>query len=334
MKNIKTYINNFAVLMILLNSRFTVYSAAAMSLSELLIHEVEDRNIKGVEAMIKKGANINAFDIYGNTALNIAAHAGCEDIVDLLINKRANANAFNNNMETALMRAIRYSDSESNKNIVKALLDYKADPNPDLTDHAFPEYTNIVDSKGFTPLIWAIHKKSKDIAQLLLIAKANVDAEDKAGKTALIWAVILENNDIVNSLLNAGANTDVSDTAEENTALMIAASTGNKKIVELLLSYGADLNILNKHKKSAMHVANEEYYHNFFRNHDNYSQILDLLENEPERRIELVKEKQKTIKKHVNEAIPSMPADLSQMIASYVLDGYEDIVADNINKRI
>lgn len=62
------------------------------------------------------------------------------------------------------------------------------------------------------------------------------------------------------------------------TALLIAVSSGNKEIVQLLLENGADINIKNIDGKTAWSLAEER----------NYSKIVDLLKKYlPKRRLEL-----------------------------------------------
>jgi len=60
-----------------------------------------------VELLLKKGANVNAKDKYGGTALMYAAVKGHKEVVELLIENGADVNAKNIMGKTALMSASR-----------------------------------------------------------------------------------------------------------------------------------------------------------------------------------------------------------------------------------
>ena len=104
-------------------------------------------NVGKVEEAIKDGANVNAKDNDGNTALMWAAYNGHTERVKLLIEHGANINAKDNDGETALMQAAFYGYIE----IVKLLLEYGAS-------------VNDKDNEGWTALEWT---RNTQIADLL-----------------------------------------------------------------------------------------------------------------------------------------------------------------------
>jgi ankyrin repeat protein len=59
----------------------------------------------------------------------------------------------------------------------------------------------------------------------------------------LHYATLADNQDAVRSLLTHGANANVKDDKHGNTPLIIAAAKGYKKVAELLLAHGADVNL-------------------------------------------------------------------------------------------
>ena len=71
------------------------------------------------------GADINQKDKCGNTALMMASEYGCNEVVELLIQKGADVNAESNKGWTALMNASRNDDRE----IVELLIQNGADAN-------------------------------------------------------------------------------------------------------------------------------------------------------------------------------------------------------------
>jgi hypothetical protein len=87
---------------------------------------VRDEDIGAVEALLKGGANVNARDSNGRTALHQGAALGAADIVDLLLAHGADASAVNKSKETALHEVANSEVKVSDKDrvrIVTSLLD-------------------------------------------------------------------------------------------------------------------------------------------------------------------------------------------------------------------
>lgn len=79
-------------------------------------------DIDGIIAALKDGANINCYDVNLNTPLMLATQSGC---VDLLMKKGANVNAQNNQGQTALHLAVL----NSRVSVVKTILSWECDKN-------------------------------------------------------------------------------------------------------------------------------------------------------------------------------------------------------------
>lgn len=77
-----------------------------------------------VRLVLDAGAEINAHDWYGKTALMSAGGGGCEGIVQMLLRRGANVNATGSRGGTALLSAA----SSGHASVVKLLLDAGADP--------------------------------------------------------------------------------------------------------------------------------------------------------------------------------------------------------------
>lgn len=95
------------------------------ALNNSLIDAAADANMRGVMTALGNGAQINAQDADGDTALANAVIIGDYNIAYYLLNNGANPNIQNNNGETALMLAV----DAGNTDLVELILTYFPDLN-------------------------------------------------------------------------------------------------------------------------------------------------------------------------------------------------------------
>lgn len=229
--------------------------------------------------MVCAGADIEAKDVFGSTALINAAKHNLTDIVQYFLSLGAKVNAQNNSKETALMLTEKTQ-------IAQMLIDYGADVNlKNVTGNSALNTAtsrskmlvliqngadvNAPDSTNQPPLIKAIsfpaYSNDKLINEMI-INKVNLNAQDGFGQTALHYAddprtvstlllfsadpnikdkqgrtalYIKKPIDCVKMLLEKGANVNVRDKSGL-TPLMAAAGEGNFEKTALLLDNGAN----------------------------------------------------------------------------------------------
>lgn len=87
------------------------------------------RDAPWMNFLIANGADINARDSGGNTAIMVAAQLGYLDGIQTLVRRKANVNLPNGRGETALVLAVQ----QRNALAVRELLN--ADADPDIADH-------------------------------------------------------------------------------------------------------------------------------------------------------------------------------------------------------
>jgi len=118
----------------------------------------------------------------------------------------------------------------------------------------------------------AVSKKDSLSVQNLLIKKADANFKKKTGGFLEISMLILavQNSDFndVKLLIGHGAEVDWRD-AFKTTALMYAASKGNKAIVIYLIKNGADVNAKDEQGNSVLSAAEES----------KHSEIIELIKN-------------------------------------------------------
>ncbi|MFA5238146.1 MAG: ankyrin repeat domain-containing protein [Phycisphaerae bacterium] len=188
-----------------------------------LIQAIQDGDLQTVQDLLANGAEANAKDYDGKTAIGWAAYKGHAGIVKLLLEKGADVNAKNNKGVTALMLAAEQNHME----ITKILLAKDADINAKTTDN------------GQTALMAAATKSGRTaVVRLLLEKGAEINAKNNKGATALLVAACIGDIGAVNILLEKGA--DVNSRTENGlTALLIATQNGHNEVVKLLEKAGA-----------------------------------------------------------------------------------------------
>jgi hypothetical protein len=108
---------------------------------------------------------------------------------------------------------------------------------------------------GWTPLILASRKGEMDLVNFLLSYGADVNVESGIrSRTAIMEAARNRKVDAVKALLTADPDLDAVDW-EGYTVLMFAAVSGQRDIVDILLTHGADVNVKNKVGSSALMMA-------------------------------------------------------------------------------
>lgn len=214
-----------------------------------LLQNIHTDNYKEMlSVLIGAGADINATDSSGNTALHRACDMAQTDKIMALLSFGANPNLVNIYGERAmdeLMDNYTYRMTDTPE-VIAALLRKGADP--DISPMAEVE-------DG--PLHRAVQYGHKKTVDLLLQHNAKVDAFTRgfAAKTALHIAAEHGRKEIAEALLQNGANPLKTDSQSRN-ALHLAAHNGNKDIVGLLLTQdGIDINTKDHFGRTPLHHA-------------------------------------------------------------------------------
>lgn len=165
-----------------------IHNAAPATSDEDFLKLCEAGNVVEVKEAIKNGANVNAKNNYGSTALMHATVIGYTETTELLLKHGADVNAKNVIGWTALMGAAVIGDIE----LVALLIKYGVD-------------VNAQDHNGCTALMQATASGPTETVELLLKHGADVNARDKDGETALMWATKYGHTQRANLLRKYGA---------------------------------------------------------------------------------------------------------------------------------
>jgi ankyrin repeat protein len=178
-----------------------------------------------IRFLIEKGAEINVRDVEGTSPLDDAVWRGYLDATAILLAHGALLNEPEAKTGATPVNEAAYLGKTT---LIRYLLQF----NPDL---------RIPDKRGFTPLENAIRMGKTDSALLFL------EAEPKAQKTPQFLEKMMsssihkDDSVVVDALLRHGALAN-STLASGATSLDAAASAGASKVVSILLKHGADPN--------------------------------------------------------------------------------------------
>ena len=192
-----------------------------------LMIAVVNLRLETVSKLLELGADISAVDFEGNSALHMACVYNILNIIGAeLISRGADINQRNNQGATPLMCIAQQGHPET----VRSLLELGAD-------------VNVVDVYGNTALHWACAKGDFPlIAEILVSNGANINQRENQGITPLMAAVMVGHIEAARKLLELGADTHVLD-MEGKSALHFSCAKGDfPKIVDMLLTNGADIN--------------------------------------------------------------------------------------------
>ena len=233
-------------------------ACAASTPAVRLAEAAQNQDIMAVRALLAQHADVNARQVDGMTALIWAAHNDDPETARLLIQGGANVKAVNRYGVSAITEAATNGDAA----MLELLLQAGADANTSL-----PE--------GDTALMFAARTGSVPAVKVLLNHGANVDAKETwHGETALIWAVGENHPDVIRLLIEHGADMNAftrrvewpemkKDPAQVMskypagglTPLMEAARQNSYEAAEALLQAGANPNLRDPNKLSAMVIA-------------------------------------------------------------------------------
>ena len=94
-------------------------------LNKEFLNASEKGNLQKIKKLLENGANVNARNKWGDTALMRSALKGHKEVVEILIENGANINAKNGLMDTTMM----YAAANGHVEIVQLLIDKGADVN-------------------------------------------------------------------------------------------------------------------------------------------------------------------------------------------------------------
>jgi len=215
-----------------------------------LMDIIRKKDIKKLKEAIANGADVNARDKSGFLPLCFASQAGNLEMVKILLSAGADVNAQEDyDGDTALSRA-------ANQKVARLLIEAGATATKTtlfILASRFGQKKEVqkfikqgIDVDATTSQIGEtalMNAANAEIAQMLIDAGADVNAQPKCGFSPLINASFKGKEKMVKVLLAAGAEVNGRRPVSGETALMFARKA---KIARILIDAGADVNIIDK----------------------------------------------------------------------------------------
>ncbi|MGD2174114.1 MAG: ankyrin repeat domain-containing protein [Candidatus Brocadiaceae bacterium] len=187
--------------------------------------------------LLAKGADPDARDASGDSALALAAAGGHAGVVATLLDGGAEADA----------AALRAAAEAGQASVVALLLRQ-------------PGVLEAEKAAAWDSFRAAAHNGHKEVVELFLAHDASPDARGELGRSALHWAAMFDHADVARALLDAGADLEIRD--ENNwSPLFFAAMGGSTETARLLLKRGAEVNYESIHGESPLSKAQQGGHH-------------------------------------------------------------------------
>ncbi len=188
------------------------------------------------KALINLGADKNAVNNEGKTALHLAIEVRSEPLVHYFIEQQADIEEKDKNGITPLLAAANKGWSE--------IIPFLIEKNADIT---------ATDIKGRSALHIATEKQDEKTALVLLEQNIDINAVDNEGETPLHYAATKQAKDVA-FLLQHGANTEIKNNVG-NTPICNSVTNLTENTFTFLADNGANLSVTNNSGKNLFEQA-------------------------------------------------------------------------------
>jgi ankyrin repeat protein len=227
---------------------------ASLSPQGALVDAAKRGDLNAVKAWLDRGVPIGGLNSSGASALGEAAESGRTAVVQLLLSRGADPEAWDQFLAGT---ALAHAAAGGSATVARILLAHGARVDERTGSGRLPDVT---------PLMLAASNGNVEVAKLLIARRADVNAHDKDGLTALMACASKEGSaEFVRLLLAHGAKVDARNRYGSTSLLgaaefalkpdassALAAGRGYTAVAEALLEGGADPNV---HDKSGGYTA-------------------------------------------------------------------------------
>ncbi|BET33462.1 ankyrin repeat domain-containing protein [Wolbachia pipientis] len=199
-------------------------------------------------------------------SLHLAARLGDLKAVEDLLKKEANVNTKNDKGQTPLdlakteeIKNLLQSIKDANDKLLEAAKSGNIDDVENLLNREEKVQVNAENEFEETPLHLSAQNGHKDVVEFLLSKGAKIDAKNEFEETPLHLAAQNGHKGVVEFLFSKGAKVDA-QSDDLSTPLHFAAKYGHKDVVEFLLSKGAKVDAQSDDLSTPLHFAAKSRY--------------------------------------------------------------------------
>ncbi|KAJ5097078.1 hypothetical protein N7456_007799 [Penicillium angulare] len=222
-------------------------SSASSSPEDALFKAIKENALDGVKQALENGASPDAKDGDGITALLLATKEAIEsenlEVISFLLDKVVNPNlesSEDDDLVIPLGYAVR---SDASIDLIKLLLEKGADVN-------YQPYSDVD-----TPLLSAFRNHDVEIADLLLEFGADPNQQEDYWGSPLHYAAYYGYPEHLGLLLKKRADKDLKKYRNGATPLADAIRGFEFECAEILITAGADINIVDDYDNTLLHYA-------------------------------------------------------------------------------
>ncbi|XP_008557350.1 putative ankyrin repeat protein RF_0381 [Microplitis demolitor] len=244
------YIENEGIKTLLLSEEESTVNPVTEINETPLFIAVKRGYLNLVKMLLEIGGNIDILANYGKFGLcsvfHVAADMERKDILTLLINH----DIFINTTTECGLNAVHFAVLNNNLFLTRTLVDWGVDVNQ--------KGSLDQENRVLTPLHIAVKNKNFSMIELLISNKnTDVNATDGKNKSALYMAVEAQSLEVIEYLLTRSMSIDINLHNSERgfTALHRALELNNENMIDLLIKYGANLNVLTLYGLSSIHIV-------------------------------------------------------------------------------
>ena len=237
--------------------------------STQLMWAVYENDEERAAALIAAGADVNASNLYGSNAMQLAAEVGDVNLIAMLLDAGADADSPNPEGQTALMLVARAGAVEAARLLVErgatvdareswgeqtALMWASARRHPEMMAYLIEEGADVnarsvwrdyqrhitaesraknMDAGGLTPLMYAARENCAACVDVLIANGVDVDLPDPDRVSPLLLAIMNANWDIAARLVEAGADVNQRDIFGQAPLYAIAGSAEDMSRVSI-----------------------------------------------------------------------------------------------------